>query len=98
LEVIEKLKDEKWRAEYANTMSVAMKKSNAAGKHQMPNWLGRKHSPETLQKFRERPRKNGSDNTVWMYHLEQKKTKKILRTEVESFIATGWKKGRKLKF
>jgi hypothetical protein len=68
------------------------------------NWSGRKHKEETKRKIGKANsiKQSGSANSqygkVWVYHLEKEKNIKILEDELESYLKTGWIRGRKMHF
>lgn len=44
------------------------------------------------------PEHNASFGTCWVYHTEQKESKRINKEELQTFLEQGWKKGRVLNF
>jgi len=79
-----------------------LKAAHASGKIRYDTFTGKSHSDKTKkiisEKAKERlkdPTKNSQYGTMWIHSLEEKRSKKILKTEP---IPEGWIKGRKLKF
>lgn len=92
--------DVNYREAYRKKLSIAAKKT-------FENfWLGRKHSEETKIKMsntiKERGLHKGEKNsqygTCWIYSLEEKKSKKIKKSEIQIYLDKGWKKGRRISF
>lgn len=69
-----------------------------------PFWFGKKHKPETIEKFKrtykeighQQGEKNSQYGTCWI--TKNGENKKIKKEELEIFEQQGWKKGRNLKF
>lgn len=69
-----------------------------------PIWSGKKHKPETKEKWKEtykkikhqQGEKNSQFGTCWIHN--NKENKKIKKEELENYINDGWIKGRKMKF
>ena len=69
-------------------------------------WDGKKHKPETLNKIKntmakhkhQQGKKNSQFGKCWIHNLEQKKSIRIKKEEIEKFLSEGWIKGRKMKF
>lgn len=65
-------------------------------------WKGRKHSPETIEKIKERHKrtkfqqgeKNSQYGTCWI--TKDNKNKKIQKEDLNDYINKGWNKGRKI--
>lgn len=70
----------------------------------VPYWKGLKHSPETINKIKaiykvtghQQGEKNSHYNTCWVYNEETGENKCIQKTELETYLSNGYKKGRKL--
>ena len=64
-----------------------------------PDWNGKKHKEETIEKLRNHKRQTGEKNSmfgkVWIHNELEKKSFPISKDETEAFIEKGWKKGRK---
>lgn len=68
-----------------------------------PAWCGRKHSPETIEKFKntykrighQQGEKNSQFGTCWI--TKDGINKKIKKEELIDYINNGWIKGRKIK-
>jgi hypothetical protein len=79
--------------------SEIFKKLHSEGKlPPPPEWTGRKHRPETIEKLKNQSRQKGSKNsqygTCWINkNLENKKIKK---EQLQDFILNGWNLGRKI--
>jgi len=67
-------------------------------------WFGRKHIEESKRKIGEANKKcqQGSGNShyghCWIYNLDLKESKSILKSELNVWLSDGWSKGRKIKF
>ena len=64
---------------------------------------GKHHTEESKQKIGEKNKqlvgkRNGSFGTVWIYNESLEQNKKVKKEEVETFLAQGWKLGRKTKY
>ena len=92
-----KFKTDKEFAETKTRISSKnMKELHRLGKISPPNWTGKKHSRETIEKLKEKKTQVGTKNsqfgTCWITNgLENKKIKK---TDIDRFINEGWKLGR----
>lgn len=68
------------------------------------SFLGKTHTEETKEKMRmakkgkNKGNKNSQYGTCWIYSLTAKKTIKIIKSELDSYLSKGWIKGRKNKF
>jgi len=68
------------------------------------SFLGKKHTEETKRKIGEKnsAHQKGSGNshygTCWIYSLEEKRSIRIPKEELEEWLSKGWIKGRKMKF
>lgn len=68
-----------------------------------PSWSGKTHSDETKNKISEKAKlrtgnKNSQFGTCWIYNDETKQCIKVKKIEIDSYISSGWTKGRKMKF
>jgi len=67
-------------------------------------FLGKTHSPETLQKMKELKERHGIGEsnsqygTCWIHSLTEKRSLKIDKVDLDSWTKNSWIKGRKLKF
>lgn len=85
--------------------SNIMKKNRENGKC-LYNFLGKKHTEETLRKMKEihktnnhqKGEKNSHFGKCWIYNEQLKENKSIKKEELDSWIGIGWCKGRKMKF
>jgi hypothetical protein len=98
--------DEQYRLKNSKAISDAYYNAIKEGRRipkQWGNWEGRSHSEDTKQKMSERAKlrtgnKNSQFGTCWIYNNETKQCIKIKNTEIDSYLANGWTKGRKMKF
>lgn len=66
------------------------------------NWIGKQHKEETKLKIsislqgKQKGQKNSQYGTCWIHNEELKESKKIKKQELQSYLQTGWIKGRKL--
>lgn len=90
--------DPVWSAKYRANLSKAMKKRYAKC-GQFYDWNGKKHSEETKKKMslvkkgKYTGKKNSQYGTCWI--TKDGLTKKIKKTDINSFESEGWVKGRK---
>ena len=71
----------------------------------VPFWKGKQHTEITKKRISKTHQerglqlgeKNSQYGTVWVYSLSKLLNKKIPKNELESYIANGWIKGRKIK-
>ena len=91
-----------WEKAYSNSMSISrLKYYKDGGENGFKN---KKHTNETKDKIGKANsiKQKGSNNSnygkVWVYNLDLKQSKSILKNNLESYISNGWIKGRKLKF
>jgi len=86
---------------HKSKLSRAMKKWCANNNN---SFLGRTHTEETKRKIGEKNSKhqsgkgNSQYGTCWIYSEEEKRSMKIKKEELASYVKLGWKKGRKMKF
>jgi len=65
---------------------------------------GKKHSKETIEKMKESRKGNGSGSEnsqygkKWIYSLVEKRSIKIGSDDLEQYLESGWKLGRKMNF
>ena len=95
--LLEKHKDPNWLATFKNNVSAARKKF--AKENNNPQ-LGSTRSDATKEKMSESKKgaKNNQFGTCWIYSLSEKKSIKIKKDELQSYVSLGWCAGRKLKF
>ena len=62
--------------------------------------LGKNHSDETKEKMKEAhsAENNSQYGTCWIHSLDEKRSMKINRPDLDSWIESGWISGRKIKF
>ena len=93
--------DPEYRERIRRIMSQCMKRQYAEGKRKNPNigqWIGRKHTPETLEKMKQshKDKSIGENNsqygTCWI--TNEVESRKINKGDT---IPQGWRLGRKLK-
>jgi group I intron endonuclease len=96
--------DPEFRERKREQTSQLSKKLHAEGRLSAPDWTGRKHKEEAKRKIGEVNSKHqsGSGNSnfgnVWIHSLEEKRSIRVPRDEVEAWLSIGWIKGRKMKF
>lgn len=84
-----------------NHSETTKKNLSVSLKGRPPTFLGKNHSPLTKEKMKNShtgkhiAEKNSQYGTMWIFNLELKENKKILKTDS---IPEGWSKGRKIKF
>lgn len=93
-------KDPVLRERRRKDSSAIMIKAHKEGKFNYDNFSGKSHSEETKKlmslKAKERiSEKNSQFGTCWIYNLELRENKKILKDELEQFLDDSWVKGRK---
>ena len=85
-----------FRSKMSELASERNKELHAKGIMKAPDWTGRKHSEETIEKFKGHKRQSGSNNSqsgkCWITNEEE--SKKILKGDQ---IPEGWRLGRKIK-
>lgn len=92
-----------WEAEIKAKRIATVKQRYANGELINP-FKGKKHTKETKKRIAETTSKaqKGSGNSqygkCWIYNLEHKKSIKIMPEQIDTYLANGWLKGRKLKF
>lgn len=93
--------DEEYKKWFSEKVSIGVKKylKENGGSH----WTGKRHSEESKQKIgkanaiNQQGEKNSCYGTCWIYSEELKENKKIKKEELETYILSGWIKGRKMK-
>ena len=96
--------DPNFRLRHTKICSELMKRLLAEGKIKKCDWAGRKHRPETREKMKASHvgkhdgEKNSQFGTCWVTHPELKKSQRVNKGELETYIQLGWTKGRKLKW
>lgn len=98
--------DPEYAAKNSKAISDAYYKAIKEGRRipkQWGNWKGKTHSDETKEKMSKKAKlrtgdKNSQFGTCWIYNNETKQCIKVKKTEIDSYISSGWKKGRKMKF
>lgn len=92
-----------WEAEIKAKRIATVKQRYANGELINP-FKGKKHTEETKKRIAETTSKaqKGSGNSqygkCWIYNPEHKKSIKIMPEQIDTYLANGWLKGRKLKF
>ena len=100
--------DPEWTERVFQKNSAAQRKRVEEGRNDFAAgkiWLGKKHRSETRSKMSASHRANGDQQgsknsqwgTSWIHHPELKVNKKVPQDEVDSFLALGWIRGRKMK-
>jgi|APSaa5957512622_1039677.scaffolds.fasta_scaffold28453_2 hypothetical protein len=93
-----------WVARKKQSCSESFKRLHKEGKLKPFDWTGRKHKEATKKKIgaanavHQRGKGNSQYGKVWIYNLKEKRSMKIDKNELDSFLNKGWKKGRKMKF
>ena len=94
--------DPELKKHLADKRNATNKRFRDEGLWKAPDWTGRSHREETKKKISESSNNKGSNNsqfgTCWIYNLNLKESKKISKIELETYLDSGWIKGRKLKF
>lgn len=99
--------DPAWVVKKAEKSRIAIQKRIDAGLHTgWPKdiWNGKKHSEETIQKMKDKKigqglgESNSQFGTCWIHSLIERKSQKINKSDIETWISVGWILGRKLKF
>jgi hypothetical protein len=97
----ELLKNPEWFAKFSKNMSAGLVEAykNGTKVAVLPDWNGRKHSKETIDKLSKRAQqrtgnKNSQFGTCWVY--KNKVNKKIKKTELNKYLKRKWIKGRKM--
>jgi group I intron endonuclease len=102
--IIEELKkNPEWVKNKSTNISKGLKKAIEENRFKPPSFEGLSHSKETKQKMSEKAKlrtgnKNSQFGTCWIYNNETKQCIKVKNTEIDSYLADGWTKGRKMKF
>ena len=95
-------KDPNWVAWKHSRLSEVHKDSYKKGRKLIiPNWTGKKHSKETKEILREKGllnvgEKNSQFGTCWIFNEQLNENKKIKNIELNKWLESGWKKGRKI--
>ncbi len=67
-------------------------------------WVGKRHNEETKKKIGEanskhqKGKKNSMYGMTWIYHLDDKRSIRVKKEDLEEWISQGWMKGRKIKW
>lgn len=99
--------DEQYRLKNSKAISDSLYKAFKEGRRipkQWGNWKGKSHSEETKKRMSDSSKgkgvgnKNSQFGTCWIFNDETKQCVKVKNTEIDSYLADGWTKGRKMKF
>lgn len=63
----------------------------------MYEWMRKKYAAGKSEMMKD-PTHNASFGTCWVYHREQKESKRINKEDLQIFLEQGWEKGRVLNF
>ena len=92
----DKLKDKDFRDQWIKNIKIGLK--NSKSKNKSSGMLNKKHSDET--KFKMSISHSGKFNSnygkKWIYNEEIKKSVSVTKTEIDKYISSGWKIGRKI--
>ena len=94
-----KQNDLEFMEKFSTLHSTKMKECHENGKITPPSWIGKKHSEETLVKMRESHKglqdgeKNSQFGTSWITNGIV--VKKVKNDELQSWLKSGWSKGRR---
>lgn len=72
------------------------------GGQNSPGFEGKQHNASTIDKMKKSHigkhvgSKNSQYGTVWMYNEDLRLSKKVQRTDMNDWLLTGWKQGRKM--
>jgi len=90
--------------DYADWRSKKMSALHKLGKFKYDNFKGKKHTEESKKKIgkansiSQKGSKNSQYGKAWIYNLEEKKSIRVPKEEVDQWIEKGWIRGRKQKF
>ena len=98
--------DAEWVAKRTKKRREAMLERWQSGDHTLkaPDWTGRKHRTETKVKIgaANKMHQTGCGNSqfgkVWIFNEQERKSIRVHKEEVDSWVSRGWKLGRKMKF
>lgn len=84
---------------HLNRCSDRFKKLHSQGKIQIPNWTGRKHSQESIEKMKkahanQSGNRNSQFGSCWI--RKDGTSMKIKRVDLDQFLNDGWCLGRKM--
>lgn len=95
-------KDPEFKKRVTERASKTMKKLMLEGKIKRCDWTGKKHKEESKRKIGEanaisqKGSRNSNFGNVWIHNLDLKISKCVPKEKLESFLDTGWIKGRKM--
>lgn len=96
--------DPKFAARKKKEASERFRKLHAEGKIKPYDWTGKKHKKATKKKIgkanakHQKGKGNSQYGKVWIYSEVEKKSIRIDKDEILSWLKKGWIKGRKMKF
>ena len=94
--------DPEYRKYRAKKTKEGLKKKY--GKNFPKTFLGKKHKEESKEaigkknSIAQKGERNSQYGTCWVFSFRYKKTKKIKKEELETYLKKGWKQGRRMKF
>jgi hypothetical protein len=97
-------KDPAFRERALKRASENFKRMWEKGDFKPYDWTGQKHKEESKAKIGKANsvHQSGSGNSnygnVWVHNLELKVSKLVSKEQLETYLDTGWKKGRKMKW
>lgn len=92
--------DDEFRKWFSNRVVEGLKKIQ----FQHGTFKGRKHSEETKQRMRESHKgkhegeRNSQYGKVWIHNLEEKRSTRVPKEQLDEWLDKGWIRGRKMKF
>lgn len=93
-----------WRELHRKLSSERMKRHHQDGRVKPPSWIGRQHHDVTKRKISEANKlsqlgvRNSQFGKTWIFHEERQECRLVNVHELDQHVASGWRKGRKLKW
>lgn len=85
-------------------LSDALKHRHRVGMAHRPDWTGKHHSEISKKKIgkansiKQSSANNSQFGTVWVFHRLEKRSQRIQKEDLETFLLNGWTRGRKLSW